>query len=230
MALDVLSTSTEVIRLLERSSTRGAGRRRPSSSSDLRRAVRLLEGVLADQGFLGGIKLDSASRSSGRVLDPETVERLDTSLARFVVHDLHYSCVPACCNASAIRFAQICTIATGLIFIGHRRPALLLGFETSHVQRWLQPASTRIAPAAATALALSPAGTARHWQPIAEALVRHPRWQVREFLLRAVARAAWPAAPRQLVDAVKRADRRGDPSLLREVWQRRALAKLTVAA
>ena len=224
---DDLATASEVARLLASAESRdAAGRTAPSASSDLRRATRLLSRLLAAQG----VHRDGRRFMKQRALSPEAAARLDTAVEAFLVHPLHYNCVPACCDASAIRFSQICTAAHAIHFIGIRRPKLLLRFSPRHVQSWLVPSSTRIAPAAAAAFAQSPEGTTQHWRPLSDALLVHSRWQVRDFLLRAIARASWPSPPRALVDAVKRANRGGDPRILREVWQQRALRSLGAVA
>lgn len=150
---------------------------------------------------------------------------LDTALAMYLKRGLHYNCVPQCCNASMVRRQQIQTKAQALRFIGRHMPALLTQISPRHIQDWLQPTSTIIAPAAAEGLSHSSDGTTVHHHAITEALREHPRWVVRDFLLRAVARAVWHSPPKALMSAVHAAIRPGDPPVSR-LWQRRALLAL----
>ncbi|MDG1482258.1 MAG: hypothetical protein P8R54_21895 [Myxococcota bacterium] len=151
---------------------------------------------------------------------------LDQALLLFMERSLHYNCVPQCCNASSIRLAQIYTKAQTLWFMGRHLPSLLTQLPALCMQDLLQPHSTIIAPAAAEALSRSSEGTTWHHHAVAAALTSHPRFYVRDFLLRAVARAAWDSPPSRLITAVQTSGRAGDPSVIR-VWQRRALAALS---
>ena len=219
-----LTVASEVIRLLERAASRDAKGRRPSSASaDLWRAIRVLEDDL-----LGG-RYGTRQLAYREPLDAEAMDRVDEALRCFLAHPLHYNCTPMCCNASQIRWHQITTVVLTLRVAAAWRPRLLVGVDAQTVRFWLQDTSTRIAPAAAAALAQVPTAAVEHWKPVADALVAHPQWQVRDSLLRAVARAEWPRPPLALREAVKRGDRPGDPRILREVWQRRALARLDSA-
>ena len=150
---------------------------------------------------------------------------LDQALLLFMERSLHYNCVPQCSNASSIRLAQIYTKAQTLWFMGRHLPSLLTQLPALCMQDLLQPHSTIIAPAAAEALSRSSEGTTRHHQTVAAALTTHPKFYVRDFLLRAVARTAWDSPPSRLITAVQTSGRAGDPSVIR-VWQRRAMAAL----
>lgn len=150
---------------------------------------------------------------------------LDQALLLFMERSLHYNCVPQCCNASSIRREQIHTKAQTLWFMGRHLPSLLTRLPALCMQDLLQPHSTIIAPAAAEALSRSSPGTIQHHHAVAAALTTHPKFCVRDFLLRAVARAAWDSPPSRLITAVQASVRAGDPSVIR-AWQRRALAAL----
>ena len=116
-AASPLVVASEVIRLLERAEHKDAqGRTLPTASADLRRAVNLLE-----RDLLGG-RPGARRLAYGEALDGEGVARVDAALARFLVHPLHYNCTPMCCDASAIRWRQICTLSLALRVAATWRP------------------------------------------------------------------------------------------------------------
>lgn len=134
-----MTRSQNRLSLLERAQSRHLGGRRVhSSSSDLRRSIGLMSSLLKGQGF------DRWGRTGRRApLSPEAKERLGLAVERCVVHPLHHHCIPACCDASAIRTRQIAVACRSLDCLRIKLPHRLVHPTPPQVQVWLAPSSTR---------------------------------------------------------------------------------------
>jgi len=132
-------------------------------------------------------------------------------------------CTPQCCNAWWVR-SQILRGKFEVLRAWARcdpNVAEEIGYE--RVELLLAPTSTRIALATAELFALSPAGSGLHLPSVLEALKRHPRWQVRWALVRALGRANLRGeSPKRVIKALERASKSSNDEIARA--GRKALA------
>lgn len=114
-------------------------------------------------------------------------------------------CHPMCCNASYVRAVTIQAKYAMLQVWSSRDPEVAGELSTQEVEALLVPHSRLLALATAEMFAHAPKSTAVHLPVVSDALTTHPRWQVREALVRAVGRAGLSRPPRRLVEAIVRA-------------------------